>query len=95
MDKNCRYGRNEIDLVAMEGGDMVIVEVKTRSTTEFGLPEEAVDHKKRAILINLANRYVRDHRWHGNTRFDVVAITLHDGQPDFRLIKNAFNVFSY
>lgn len=95
IEKNYRYGHHEIDLVATEGSDLVIVEVKTRTDTSFGNPEEAVDLKKRKILVNLANRYVKHHHWQGDTRFDIVAITIHDNQPVFKLIKNAFNIFSY
>ena len=95
IDKNYRYGHNEIDIVAMEGGELVIVEVKTRTNTAFGSPEEAVNLEKRKILMRLANRYVRHHHWQGNTRFDIVAITMKEGEPQIKLIKNAFNILNY
>lgn len=95
IENNYQPKKHEIDLVAIEGGDLVIIEVKTRSETSFGRPEDAVDHRKRQYLIRMANQYVRSHHWLGNTRFDVVSIVMHDGQHEINVIKNAFNVMSY
>jgi putative endonuclease len=95
IDNNYQPKKHEIDLVAIEGGDLVIIEVKTRNDTNVGSPEDAVDHSKRQFLINMANQYVRCHNWHGNTRFDVVGIIMRDEQPEIHLTKNAFNVMCY
>ena len=95
LDNNYQPKKHEIDLVAIEGGDLVIIEVKTRNDTSVGSPEDAVDHRKRQFLINMANHYVRTHNWSGNTRFDVVGIIMRDGQPEIHLTKNAFNVMCY
>lgn len=96
IDNNYQPRKHELDLVAFEGGDLVIIEVKTRSNTDFGTPEEAVDHRKRQFLIRMADKFVRDRNWQGHTRFDVVGIVMQDGQqPQITLIKNAFNVMCY
>lgn len=95
IENNYQPRKHEIDLVAFEGGDLVIIEVKTRSDTSFGRPEDAVDHRKRQYLIRMANQFVRSHHWEGNTRFDVVSIVMQNGQPDIQVIKNAFNVMCY
>lgn len=96
IENNYQPKKHEIDLVAFEGGDLVIIEVKTRSNTDFGTPEEAVDHRKRQFLIRMANQYVKSHNWQGNTRFDVVGIVMQEGQqPQITLTKNAFNVMCY
>lgn len=95
IENNYQPQRHEIDIVAIEGGDLVIIEVKTRNESCLGSPEDAVDHRKRQFLIRMADQYVRSHNWQGNTRFDVVGIVMHNGQPEIHLTKNAFNVMCY
>lgn len=57
LGRNVRIGRQEIDLAALDPGppaELVIVEVRWRRTRGFGLPEETVDHRKRARLRRAA-----------------------------------------
>lgn len=70
-------GNGEIDLVIRDGPKLVFVEVKTRATADFGLPESAVDTEKRDRLQQAARHYVRraEIPWR-DTRFDIVAIVL-------------------
>ncbi len=88
----CRYG--EIDLVAEEGGNLVFVEVKTRSSAGFGHPLEAVDRHKQGQLIRAAHVYLREQAAEERfCRFDVVAVTFGgDGAPIIELVKNAFDL---
>jgi len=95
IEKNYRPKKHEIDIIAFENNDLVIIEVKTRSNISFGEPATAVDHRKRQFLIGLANQYIKEHQWQGNTRFDVVSIVINNGQPEIKLIKDAFNVMNY
>ena len=69
----CRYG--ELDLVAEDGGTLVFVEVKARSSRRRGSPEEAVDAAKQARLSRIAGEYLAAHGALERTcRFDVVAV---------------------
>lgn len=73
-------GGGEIDIVAWHGSKLVFVEVKTRSSGEFGAPERAVDQVKQAVLARTARDYARraEVEWQ-NVRFDIVSIVL--GRP--------------
>jgi putative endonuclease len=75
-----RSGSGEIDLVVWHGKTLVFVEVKTRSSAEFGEPERAVDLEKRGNLHRAAVDYARraDVEWL-LVRFDIVSIVL--GKP--------------
>ena len=79
LQKNWRYKRAEIDLIAMENETLVFIEVKTRARTDFGLPEEMVNKRKQRLVIDAAQSYMRSigHEW--EIRFDIVAI---HGSPE-------------
>lgn len=76
LEKNWRYRRAEIDLIAKEGETLIFVEVKTRSTNFFGEPEDAVTAKKEAMMTEAAIAYMHqtDHEW--AVRFDILAIII-------------------
>jgi putative endonuclease len=68
-------GDAEADLLARDGEDLVIVEVKTRASVEYGAPERAVDPEKQRHLIRVAREYARKtHTPWERVRFDVVSI---------------------
>ena len=80
LTRNWRCPEGELDIVAREGTELVVVEVKTRSGTGFGTPAEAVDHAKAARLRRLAIRWIDAHRadpaipaW-STVRIDVVSV---------------------
>lgn len=98
LDRNYRYERAEIDLVCFDAGDdeargeIVFVEVKTRSGLAFGPPEEAVTDEKQEHIVHAAKAYVYERRLEGApVRFDVVSIVLNqDEAPDIDHFKSAF-----
>ena len=71
--------RGEIDLLCRRGQDLVIVEVKTRSSDAFGTPAEAVGSGKRRALMAAAAEYRALAGWRGPIRFAIVGLT---GDPD-------------
>ena len=83
-------GSGEIDLVAWDGGKLAFVEVKTRASQEFGLPESAVDAEKRERVERAARDYARraEIAWQ-DTRFDIVSIVL-DHPPRIEWLRDAF-----
>src|SRR5687768_17082353 len=84
-------GSGELDLVAWDGPTLVVVEVKTRASIDFGLPEEAVDAGKRTRLSRTAARYVREADVPASlVRFDIVSVVLGE-KPEIGHIPNAFS----
>ncbi|WP_277454978.1 YraN family protein [Janibacter sp. DB-40] len=78
LDRNWRCREGEIDLVLRDGGTVVVCEVKTRRTTTFGEPIQAITRAKLARLRRLAGCWLADHPVpaHG-LRLDVVALLQH------------------
>lgn len=95
LEHNYRRGHLEIDLIALDGDELVIVEVKSRAYDTILQPEDAVDHKKRLALIRLANEYVKSHNRKENVRFDIVTIVSKEGGAEIKHLKNAYNVMRF
>ena len=95
LDRNYRNGHQEVDIFALDHGELVIAEVKTRSSETFFAPENAVDHQKRLNLIRVANNLVRKHQRTEPVRFDIIAIVSNDKGTEIKHIKNAFNVMQF
>jgi putative endonuclease len=74
LERNCRYGRGEVDLIVRKGNWLIFVEVKTRSTKAFGFPEEFVDKEKEESVFCVAEWYMEKISWEGNVRYDIVAV---------------------
>lgn len=69
----CRFG--EVDIIARRGEELVFVEVRTRTSTAFGRPEESVNYRKAQRLALVASHYLSRQGWPATAcRFDVVAI---------------------
>lgn len=84
--------RGEIDLVCKRGDSMLVVEVKTRSSDEFGTPLEAVGPRKRRALVSAAAEYRALSEWRGRVRFAVVCVTVKpDGELDAQLVEDPFD----
>ncbi|VVM08224.1 YraN family protein [Methylacidimicrobium tartarophylax] len=90
--RNVRIGGGEIDLVCRDASVLVFVEVKTRSSTEYGEPAEAVDAEKRARLVRAAYAYLEElGREEVTYRFDIVEVLAEvQAKHRIRLLSNAF-----
>jgi putative endonuclease len=88
-----RSGSGEVDLIVWHGTTLAFVEVKTRSTTDYGEPESAVDAEKQALLLHAARDYARRKGvdWL-QTRFDILSVVLGDPGNPVRMewIRDAF-----
>ena len=95
LDRNYRKGHKEVDIIALDHGELAVIEVKTRANEDYFTAEQAVDHRKRQNIIRVANNYVRRHRRTEPLRFDIIAIVGSGATAEIRHTKNAFNVFNY
>ena len=87
LEKNYKTNIGEIDIIAKEKEVIVFVEVKTRSSNNYGNPSQAVDKKKQKKYQKVAQEYlVKSGQMDKNCRFDVVEIE----NKKINLIKDAF-----
>lgn len=95
LDRNYRLGHQEVDIIALDHGELAVVEVKSRNSEDYFTAEQAVDHRKRQHIIRVANNYVRRHNRTEPVRFDIIAIVGSGANAEIRHTKGAFNVFNF
>ncbi|MFC2030423.1 YraN family protein [Chloroflexota bacterium] len=76
LARNWRVQAGELDLVAVDGTTLAVVEVRTRRGRSMGSPEESITSAKQARLIDLSEAYVQETDWRGHWRIDVVAVEM-------------------
>ncbi len=95
IEKNFKSPSGEIDIVALDKGTIVFVEVKTRNSDEFGPPELSVTSTKRQKIIKSAFHFLSKKRIKDTPcRFDIVSITRSPDQKEkeVKIIKDAFEI---
>lgn len=81
----------EIDIIAKDGKELVIVEVKARGTNSYEHPSEAVSNRKIRFLVNAAEAYIQQKNLDVDTRFDVISIIFSGGGTyELEHFKDAF-----
>ena len=89
LERNYRRMGCEVDMIAMDGGTTVFIEVKARSSRTVGLGREAVTRAKQRNIIKAATAYlIENGLWDTPVRFDVAEVDLAEGRVEY--IKNAF-----
>lgn len=91
LERNWRFGREEIDIIAQEKDMLVVVEVKTRSGSFFGEPEEFVDKQKQRHLIKAVNGYIEKNNLDLEVRFDIIGVILSGKNHKINHIEDAFH----
>jgi putative endonuclease len=98
IERNYRIRLGEIDIIARQGGDLVFVEVKTRSDNLFGSPFDSITAQKQKQLSKVALEYIGKQGCHDRpARFDVVGIEFQEGGNTLQdaaveLLQNAFDL---
>lgn len=93
LETNWTFQKAEIDIIALRENILAIVEVKTRSSLDFGLPQDFVNPKKMQLLVKAANEYVTANDLEVNVRFDIIAIHKENNNYNIEHIEEAFYYF--
>ncbi len=93
VEKNYRYQKAEVDIIAKKAAILVAVEVKTRSSAYFGDPQDFVNSKKIQLLVRGMDAYVVKNDLDVEIRFDIIAIIIAKNKYKIEHIKDAFLYF--
>src|SRR6478752_5142429 len=93
LETNWTFQKAEVDIIAQKENILAVIEVKTRSSIDFGLPQDFVKPKKIQLLVKAINEYVISNDLDVNVRFDIIAI--HRQNNEFRIehLEDAFYHF--
>lgn len=93
LEKNYRYLKSEVDIIAQKKDTIVVVEVKTRSTPEFGNPQDFVKPKQIQSLVKAIDHYVTENDLDVEVRFDIIAIIKNKLGTRIEHLEDAFYHF--
>lgn len=87
---NWHSGHYELDIVAEDSDELVIIEVKTRSSRRYETPEQAVDDRKIKRLVFAADHYIKCFQINRSVRFDIISIIHNRLGDEVEHIEDAF-----
>jgi putative endonuclease len=90
VERNFRWKRYEIDLIVKKEPFLIFVEVKTKTNTSYGLPEDDVTPKKANQVMQAAEEFVYAEGWKKEIRFDIVAVIIKGESVEMEHIIDAF-----
>lgn len=93
VQRNYRFQKAEVDIIAKIKDTLAIVEVKTRSTTDFGNPQDFVKPKQIQRLVKAVDEYVIVNKLDVEVRFDIIAIVRQGKGYNIEHLENAFYHF--
>ncbi|MFT4683447.1 MAG: putative endonuclease [Flavobacteriales bacterium] len=93
LDKNWRFQKAEIDIIAQKENTLAVVEVKTRSSDYFGNPQDFVNPKKIQLSVSAINEYVISKDLNVDVRFDIIAILKTEKETKIEHLEDAFLYF--
>jgi len=93
IERNYRFDKAEVDIIAKKRETLAIIEVKTRSTSEFGDPQDFVKPKQIQRLVKAVDEYVTENDLDVEIRFDIIAIVKLGKSYDIEHLENAFYHF--
>lgn len=93
LEKNYRFKKAEVDIIAQKESVLAVVEVKTRSSDYFGNPQDFVNPKKIKLLVSAIDNYVVEKDLDVDVRFDIIAILRQKNDFKIEHIQDAFLFF--
>ncbi|WP_439151069.1 YraN family protein [Winogradskyella sp.] len=93
VERNYRFDKAEVDIIAKKDNILAIIEVKTRSTKDFGNPQDFVKPKQIKNLVKAVNEYVIENDLESEVRFDIIAVVKENNGFSIEHLPNAFYHF--
>lgn len=90
LQTNWVFQKAEIDILAQKGDILAVVEVKTRSSLDFGLPQDFVKPKKIQLLVKAVNEYVIQNDLDVEVRFDIISVFKNNNAFEIEHLQDAF-----
>jgi putative endonuclease len=90
LETNYVFQKAEIDIIAQKGNILAVIEVKTRSSLDFGLPQDFVKPKKIQLLVKAVNEYVVLNDLDVAVRFDIIAVHKEFKKFNIEHLEDAF-----
>lgn len=91
--RNYRFQKAEIDIIAQKNDLLVAIEVKTRSTDDFGDPQEFIKPQQIKRIVTALDHYITQHEIEAEIRFDVIAIIKNQKELRIKHLEDAFYYF--
>ncbi|GGW56099.1 putative endonuclease [Winogradskyella epiphytica] len=93
VERNYRFQKAEVDIIAQKDEVLAVVEVKTRSTIDFGNPQDFVKPKQIQNLVKAVDEYINANDLNIEVRFDIIAIVKQGKRYHIEHLENAFYHF--
>lgn len=93
LERNYRFHRDEVDIIAQKEDVIVAVEVKTRSSDYFGNPQDFVKPKQIKRMVRVLDHYIVKKNLDVEARFDIIAILKTDSGSQIEHLEDAFLYF--
>ncbi|TGV00485.1 YraN family protein [Flavivirga rizhaonensis] len=93
LERNYRFDKAEVDIIAQQKDTLAIIEVKTRSTTDFGNPQDFVKPKQIQRLVKAVDEYINVNDLDVEVRFDIIAIVKAGKGFNIEHLEDAFYHF--
>jgi len=90
LDTNWQFGHLELDIVALDVNELVIVEVKSRNSIRYGHPSDAVTPAKMKHIVEAADAYIQSRNLRYDTRFDIITVIFFGLDWELEHFKDAF-----
>ncbi|HBI01252.1 MAG TPA: YraN family protein [Flavobacterium sp.] len=93
LERNWVFQKAELDIIAQKDTILAIVEVKTRTSADFGLPQDFVKGKKIQNLAKAVDQYMNENDLDLEVRFDIIGIVLNNQEITVEHLEDAFYYF--
>ncbi len=90
LEQNWRFKKYEVDIIATHNNLIIFVEVKARSTSDFGEPELFVTKKKQVFLVHAAHEYLVSKNIELESRFDIISVLQLNNTLQVKHLEGAF-----